>query len=203
LRNLTNNSSNFTETYLRNLIAEKVQGDFEPFQNGNIQEVEAHIKIMLGRLRDNKNIKIEADFDAYGSGFASYINVKITKRDRSDTVFSKNGEIEIEDKNGLILYISNLSPFWYFGGENWTENYLKGIFQGGTMPFLRPENREKYDKKLWQDDVNHIINLFDEYRYRLLTETELEPYINFKTEIASIMADKPYQIFDCFFHWED
>jgi hypothetical protein len=203
LRNLTNNSSNFTETYLRNLIAEKVQGDFEPFQNGNIQEVEAHIKIMLGRLRDNKNIKIEADFDAYGSGFASYINVKITKRDRSDTVFSKNGEVEIEDKNGLILYISNLSPFWYFGGENWTENYLKGIFQGGTMPFLRPENREKYDKKLWQDDVNHIINLFDEYRYRLLTETELEPYINFKTEIASIMADKPYQIFDCFFYWED
>ena len=41
------------------------------------------------------------------------------------------------------------------------------------------------------------------YGYRLLTEEELEEQIWFEIEIPTILADKPYEVFDCFFYWED
>jgi hypothetical protein len=195
--------SNFKEIYLRNLIKGTLQADFEPFLNNDVFEVEAYIEQMLGRLKDNRNIKLQPDFQAYGSGFASYINVKITKRDKSDTIFSKEGNFNVESKKSLLLYISLLSPYWFFGGASWSENYLDGKYQGGSMPFLRPQDNAKYDKTIWQDEVNFITQNFDEFRYRLLTQTELEPYLNFEIDIPTIVADKPYQIFDCFFYWED
>jgi hypothetical protein len=195
--------SNFNEIYLRTLVKGDLQGDFGPFLNNETYEVEGYIQQMLGRLKDRIAIKIQADFTAYGSGFASYINVKITKKDRSDTTFTKEGKLNVESKKSLLLYISLLSPYWYFGGANWSENYLNGKFQGGSMPFLRPEDNAKYDKTIWQDEIDFITQHFDEYRYRLLTQTELEPYLNFDIEIPTIVADKPYQVFDCFFYWED
>lgn len=195
--------SNFNETYLRTLLKGDLQADFEPFLNNDVFEVEAYIKQMLGRLKDRNSIKIQADYQAYGSGFASYINVKITKKDKSDTVFTKEGKINIESKKSVLLYISLLCPYWFFGGANWSENYLDGKYQGGSMPFLRPEDNAKYDKKIWQDEIDFITQYFDEYRYQLLTQTELEPYLNFDIDIPTIIADKPYQIFDCFFYWED
>jgi hypothetical protein len=195
--------SDFNETYLRKLVKGDLQGDFAPFLNNDVFEVEEYIKQMLGRLKDHNSIKIQADFGAYGSGFASYINVKITKKDRSDTIFTKVGKLNVESKNSLLLYISLLSPYWYSGGANWSENYLDGKFQGGSMPFLRPEDNAKYDKTIWQDEIDFITQQFDEFRYRLLTQTELEPYLNFDIDIPTIVADKPYQVFDCFFYWED
>ncbi len=195
--------TNFSEQYLRNLAKGELQGGFTPFLNNETYEVERYIQKMLGRLKDHNMIKIQADFEAYGSGFASYTNVKITKKDRSDTKTTKKGNLIVEHKNSLLLYISNLCPYWFLGGIEWSENYLNGAYQGGTMPFLRPENNAKYDKKIWQDEIDFITQHFDEYRYRLLTQTELEPYLNFDIEIPTIIADKPYQVFDCFFYWED
>jgi hypothetical protein len=195
--------NNFSETYFRTLVKGNLQGDFEPFLNNDIQEVECYIRTMLGRLRDHKSIKIQADFMAYGSGFASYINVKITKKDRSDTISTKQGNLNVENKKSIILYISLLAPYWFFGGASWSENYLDGKYQGGSMPFLRTEDNAKYDKTIWQDEIEFINQHFDEYRYRLLTQTELEPFLDFEIDIPTIIADKPYQVFDCFFYWED
>lgn len=195
--------NNFSETYLRTLVKGDVQGDFEPFINNETQYVVDYIQQMLGRLKNRNSIKIQADFTAYGSGFASYINVKITKKDKSDTVVTKEGQLSRESKKSLLLYISLLSPYWFFGGIEWSENYLDGKYQGGSMPFLRPEDCAKYDKKIWQDEIDFITQHFDEYRYRFLTQTELEPYLNFEIDIPTIVFDKPYQVFDCFFYWED
>jgi hypothetical protein len=194
----------FTETYLRNLAADRVQGDFTPFNQNDIYEVEAYIKGMLGRLSDNKSINVQADFDNYGSGFASYINVKITKKDKSDTTIlsKKDNRISVQ-KNGLLLYICSLSLYWYFGGAKWTEDYLDNKYQGGSMPFLMPEHIHDYDKILWHNEIEHITRLFENYRYSLLTEQEVEKSLWFKTAITTIIGQKPYTVFDCFFHWED
>ena len=81
----------FNEEYLRKAAADKVQGDFAPFNKQDIGKVQRYVKGMLGQLSDNKRIVVEPDYKAYGSGFASYINVKISKKDKSDTIVVKNG----------------------------------------------------------------------------------------------------------------
>ncbi len=193
----------FTEEYLRNLVSGKVQGNFAPFSTGDLFAVENYIKQMLGRLKNSRTVKIEADYDAYGSGFASYISVKISKKDKSDTTISNESDLLLEWKEGLLVYISLLSPYWIVGDANWSENYLDRKYQGGSMPFLRPEHIDNYDKEMWQPEITAINEIFNEYRYGLLTKIELEKHLWFDVEIPTIIADKPYRVFDCFFYWED
>jgi hypothetical protein len=190
----------FTEEYLRNLIADKVQGDFTPFNKNDIGKVKRYIKGMLGRLSDNNRIVVEADYSSYGSGFASYINVKISKKNKSDRTILKEKKGMSEQVDGLHVYVSLLAPYWYFGKGYWWVNESTG---GGGGSFLRPEHITQYNKALWSKEVEEITSLFDEYRYRLLTEKEVEKSLWFKTDVTTILGDPPYTVFDCFFHWED
>ncbi len=193
----------FTEEYLRNLAADKVQGDFTPFNKNDIGKIQRYVKGMLGRLSDNKRIVVEADYSAYGSGFASYINVKISKKDKSDTIIEKIGNRTTEKKDSLLVYISLLAPYWYFGKGDWWDYYTNGEFTGGSSNFVTPESISKYNKSLWDKEIEQITALFDEYRYRLLTEKEVEKGLWFDVDITTNLGEKPYTVFDCFFHWED
>jgi hypothetical protein len=195
--------NDFTEGYLRNLAADKVQGDFPPFNKGDIGKIKRYIKGMLGRLSDNRRLNVEADYSAYGSGFASYINVKISKKDKSDTTIIKEKKRTVENKDGVVLYISLLSPYWYFGQGEWWDNYSDGSYIGGGGGFLTTNSIKKYNKSLWEKDVESITALFDEYRYRLLTKEELEKPLGFDVLIKSNFLDRELTVFDCFFHWED
>jgi hypothetical protein len=193
----------FTEVFLRNAAADQVQGDFTPFNKGDIGKVKRYVKGMLGRLSDNKRIKVEADFSAYGSGFASYINVKISKKDKSDTIIEKNGNRTTEKKDAILLYISLLAPYWYFGKGDWWDNYTNGEFTGGSSNFLTPESINQYNKPLWETEIEQITRLFEEFRYVLLTKKEVEQALWFDVKIVSNLGEKPYTVFDCLFHWED
>ncbi len=196
-------SFDFDEKYLRNLTNDEVQGDFTPFNKGDVQKVNRSIKGMLGRLKDKKNLIVEADFHAYGSGFASYINVKISKKNNSDSVIQKNGNKTEVSTKGILLYICSLAPYWYFGGVKWYSSFLNDKSQSGTIPFLNPQDIRKYDTELWAHEIEYITRLFEEYRYTLLTEQEVEKPLWFDVDIKANMGDKPYTVFDCFFHWED
>jgi hypothetical protein len=193
----------FSENYLKNLAANKVQGDFTPFSKGDIGKVKRYIKGMLGRLSDDKRIVVLPDYQAYGSGFASYINVKVSKKDRSDVRVIKDGKRTIDDHDGLLLYISLLSPHWYFGKGSWWDNYSDGSYKGGGGSFLTSRSIREFNKPLWENDVMRIVALFTEFGYELLSENEVEKSLWFDTKIETNLSDAPFTVFDCFFHWED
>jgi hypothetical protein len=196
-------TNTFTEEYLRKAAADQVQGDFTPFNKNDIGKVKRYVKGMLGRLSDNKRINVAADFSAYGSGFASYINVKISKKDKSDTVIEKNGNRTIEKKDAILVYISLLAPYWYFGKGDWWDNYTNGEFSGGSSNFLMPDSINQYNKPLWETEIEQITRLFEEFRYGLLTKKEVEQPLWFDVEIEANIGEKPYMVFDCLFHCED
>ncbi len=193
----------FTEAYLRNLAADNVQGDFTPFNKGDIGKIKRYVKGMLGRLNDRKNTNIQADFSAYGSGFASYVNVKISKKNKTDTTIEKTANQITEKKDAILVYISLLAPYWYFGKGDWWDNYVNGEYRGGSSNFLQPDSVKFYNKTLWDGEIEHITRLFEEYRYTLLTEQEVEKSLWFDVDITTNLGNKPYTVFDCLFHWED
>lgn len=193
----------FDELFLRKLCADKVSGDFPPFKSKNIDTVERYIKGIVGRLNDCKSLIVKADFTSYGSGFASYIPIQISKKDRSDTLIQKKGDLIIEDVNALELYLSNLSPYWYYGVSKWSRHYKQGANMGGSHGFLNIESYAKVDKQLWHKELEMIKNVMDEYRYMLLLPEEVEKSLWFEVKIRSNLGTKPYEVFDCFFHWED
>lgn len=192
-----------TEEYLRIIASTKVIGDFSPFDKDDIDEVEKYIKLIVERLTKIDSLIIEPDFSYYGSGFASYISIKVSKKDRSDTRITDNGNKKTEWKKGLLIYVSNLTPYWYYGNGEWTISYDGEKRIGGSGGFLRPESIDNIDFNLWQNEIQEIIDIFSNYKYELLTEEELSKPLWFEVEIPTILADKPYEIFDCFFYWED
>ena len=193
----------FTEEYLRKAAKDEVQGDFTPFNKNDIGKVQRYIKGMLGRLSDSKRINVEADFKSYGSGFASYINVKISKKDKSDTIIEKKGNRTTEKKDAILIYISLVAPFWYFGKGDWWDYYSNGELEGGSSNFLIPDSIIHYNKILWDTEIEQITRLFEEFRYTLLTKKEVAQVLDFEVKMKSNLGEQPYTVFDCLFHWED
>jgi hypothetical protein len=146
---------------------------------------------------------VQSDYKYYGSGFAFYVNVKISQGDRSDTKIIYEGSKRTEWIKGMLLYISNLSPYWYYGGSEWTITNENDTWKGGSEGFLRPENIDYSDQSIWGDTIYKIKELMSSFGYRLLTEEELKEPVWFEADIPTLLADKPYQVFDCFFYWED
>jgi hypothetical protein len=193
----------FTEEYLRSLVAVNVMGDFPPFLSGDKSAVKAYARQMIESLDRRHTLKIKPDYNSYGSGYASYINIEVTQKDKSDTVIRKEKDEIVEHKSSLLVYVSKLVPYWYFGGMQWTERYKEGEYQGGSGSFLRTENITKYDRNIWQYDIDFIQKYFCEYGYELLSKEELQKELWFKTDIDTFLGQKPYEVFDCFFYWND
>jgi hypothetical protein len=195
--------NNFDEGFLRNIANNIPQGDFSPFNKNDLGKTKRYIKGMLGALSDKKSIIVEADYSAYGSGFASYINVKISKKDKSDIIITKDKSSITEEHDGLLIYLSLVAPYWYYGKGVWWNNYENGISNSGGGSFLTPESKKQINLNLWQNEIDFITQLFDTYQIRLLEQKELEKNLWFDVTIKSNLANKQLTVFDCFFHWED
>ncbi len=192
-----------SEDFLRALAGEQVVGNFPPFSGGNFEEVEDYIRRIAGRLRDNPHVLVEPDFSHYGSGFASYTNIRISKRDHSDSKITTVENRVTKSTEGLLLYLCNLSPYWYYGGSEWSETTENGAFRSGSSGFLSPKSIADYDAAVWERDLGKIKAVLDTYGYSLLTQAEVEKELDFKVALRSNLLDGAPTVFDCFFHWED
>jgi hypothetical protein len=193
---------NFSEQYLRDLVAEKVQGDFPPFKSGKHSLGVKYIKEIVGRLSDNKNWIVEADYENYQSGFASFVPVKISKKDKSDTTTRYENGLIIETKDSLLIYFSKLCPYWYYSQGRRMDMIRDGKNSPSTH-FIRPEEQKNVNVHLWAADIEKITRQLEEYRYSLLDRKEVTKDLEFKIKIPTVIADRTYQVFDCFFYWED
>lgn len=192
-----------SENFLRRLANDEVVGDFYPFDTGKINEVEDYIKQIVDKLRNNHQIKVEPDFEYYGSGFASYISIRISKKNNSDTKIKSNKNQVVKITKGILLYISNLSPYWYYGGSEWSVSTINGNFSGRSSGFIHPDAINRYNKEIWEDDLNKIKLTLSDFNYNLLTKEELEKTLDFEISLESNLMDGAPKVFDCFFHWED
>jgi hypothetical protein len=91
----------FDKEYLIRLAKVKVLGEFFPFNTGSQQKTEKYIKDIVGRLKHIPTITLEADFNHYGSGYASYVPVHLAKRDKSGTRLTQQGRRQTEENGGL------------------------------------------------------------------------------------------------------
>ena len=198
----------FSEDLLSRLTKGEIVGDFPPFNGKKTNHVKAYNNELMKELKRIDGLLIEPDFTSYGSGFASYGEVKISKRDRSDTVFVKTGRwgegVREDQTNGLVLYISTLAPYWFYGGSNWLAVWHKDAWRSGASAFMRPESMAVLEPKMWHADIAKITAVMHSFGYGLLLPESLAQPAPAGLHIPTILSDAPFhQVFDCFFYWED
>lgn len=186
---------------IQNLVNDVVTGDFYPFNTAQIDWVEAYIRNVVGSLSDIRSIQVEADFNNFGSGFASFVPVKISKKDRSDVTTTQQNHQITQHTNGILIYLCKLSPHWYAGASEWTLTLENGQFHSASNQFLSPQDWDKINWSTWQHEFNQIVDKMKQFQYQLLEQSELIKPVEIK--ISSNLLDGNPKIFDCFFHWED
>jgi len=191
----------FTKSFLASLAACNVTGDFSPFTTGSISAIEDYVSQLLVKLKESPDLLVgEQDI------FSSFIEVKVSKADKSDTQITRNELIITESTTSLALYFCTLAPYWFYGACNWSTNwigFIGGSCTGGSSCFLAPESLARVDHGVWDAEVEIIKRVTQEFRYVLLPVEELTQLIPIDLPFETLLSEKPYRVFDCFFYWVD
>ncbi|MBW4500098.1 MAG: hypothetical protein KME57_11195 [Scytonema hyalinum WJT4-NPBG1] len=91
-----------TVKQLQSIIDMNPVGDTFPYFGGSEQDIENHLKAVVATLRHSPLLDVEAEFNHYGSGYASYVHVFCAKSNRQSTV--RRGDTDWIDG------ISDLAP---------------------------------------------------------------------------------------------
>ncbi|GAB5525460.1 MAG: hypothetical protein Roseis2KO_33320 [Roseivirga sp.] len=193
----------FAESYLRDLVDGFAVSDVYPYSTRNNRKIEEFLSQLVGRLSDITSISIEADFNHYGSGYASYVPLNISKRDKSDVIQEHHSQGVSLTTHGLMMNLSRVAPVAVYGGGHWTKAYTNGQETGGSSHFLEPEMLESLPSGAWEYELNSIRVILAEYGINIPQKEELARSLNFEIDIPTLLGDPPFRVFDCFFYWMD
>jgi hypothetical protein len=203
MRHGADDAMEYSEEYLRKLWDNEIVGDLPPFNKRNPKKVLSHIKTLVSRLKDDRHLLIETNFGIYSNVSASYVPLRISKRDKSTLTTTIQGNKRTECTKGLLLYISKLSPDWYYGGMEWTDCYRNDKLSSGHEEFLLPDSIDRLNLTPWRDPLIKIERIMTEFGYSLLDRQSLARSLWFDVNAPTIISAAPGTVFDCLFHWVD
>ncbi|MFK7692328.1 hypothetical protein [Paenibacillus sp. HJGM_3] len=186
----------FTEDELKSIVEQKFVSGTYPYDTYPMKENEigSYIKKLVGNLSSISNLRVEADFNSYGSGYASFVNIFCYKKDGSSTLINRGHQTIY----GLLLYVCRHAPVAAYGRSEVTRHS-----RGGSFEFLSTKSIGKLPEGNWNEVENRIKQVLNNYGYKLLKKEYLEQPIEFEISIPTIINEEGYRVFDCFFFWED
>ncbi|MDZ8240647.1 MAG: hypothetical protein RMZ69_26425 [Nostoc sp. ChiQUE01a] len=183
-----------TVKQLQSIIDGNPVGDTFPYFGGLPEDIENHLKAVVATLRRSPLLDVEAQFDSYGSGYASYVHVFCAKSNRQSTV--RRGDIDCID--GIVVYLSRLAPIATYGVEQRTKHQQLPIISRG---FLENRRIRQLPNGNWSNELDEIITTLENFRFLLPSLEELREPLPFKAKIPTIFESEC--VFDAIFYWED
>lgn len=186
----------FSNEELKRIIETKPVGGFYPY---NLKEydddaADEYISKVVGSLAAIKNLDYKAEFEHYGSGYASYVEVFCYKKDGSSSE-ERNGVLEID---GIRIYICRLTPVAVIGKGRVTKHD-----KGGSSDFLPSQNVDVLPSGDWEEMAAGIRGVLARYHFKDLDSNYVSQPLPFEADIPTLLGDPPYKIFDALFYWED
>ncbi|GAA4197086.1 hypothetical protein GCM10022252_45540 [Streptosporangium oxazolinicum] len=164
---------------------------------GGATSVEGFLRRVVVGLDRMPSLSVyHAEFRHYSSGYASYIDVFITKRDGSMRR-SVDGWTYVE---GLSLALCRLAPL-----ASLFEPSIRSSGPDGTGSYGLPELSRVADANLpgWEEECRQIGQLLDQHGIVLLGSQVLSLPLEAGLQVKTIIGNPPYSVFDAWFHWMD
>ncbi|MEO1654481.1 MAG: hypothetical protein AAFU64_13130 [Bacteroidota bacterium] len=193
----------FEKEYLISLVNGETEVASPPFSSQDGEASEPYLRKLVGRLSDIKSIVLKADFDHYGSGFSSYVHLYLSKKDKSDVKVVEEAPYIRESIHGLMIYLCRLLPFAVYSEGIWTNTYQDGKWKGGSSHYIGADKVGRLPPYDWTQELAEIKEILHQFGIRFLTKEELNQALDFEISIPTNFSAPPYQVFDCFFYWED
>ncbi|TMR15510.1 hypothetical protein ETD86_26990 [Nonomuraea turkmeniaca] len=183
-------------TALRSAVNDQLAGAAGAWAGG-ATSVDGFLRRVVADLDRMPTLSVHhAEFRHYGSGYASYADVFITKRDGSMRR-SENGWTKVE---GLPLALCRLAP-------------LAALFKpdvhssgpGGAGSRGIPELSLVTDTALpgWEEEFRQIRQVLDRHDIALLDSRVLGLPLEAELRVETVLGSPPYSVFDAWFRWRD
>ncbi|UTR10356.1 hypothetical protein MM300_21200 [Evansella sp. LMS18] len=194
----------FSNKQLKELIAGKIVGSKYPDDTKNEQEISGNIRRLFYRIKRIPGLVCEAEWDHFGSGYASFVEFFCYRKMDVSVVKEKYGMKETKTK-GIIINICRHAPVAIMGEDNRYQTIrieTKEVV-GGVHSSLEHPHQLVISEHL-QGMAEQLERLLKEFGYELLDGEQLNQPLPFQTKIPTLYR-KPehYLIMDAIFYWED
>jgi hypothetical protein len=185
-----------TRDNLRRLIAEECIGDREPWKGGSRAKIDRHLRATARCIRRKADLDLHTEFDDYGSGYASYVEIIGWPSDGSETRSPAPGSVEY---SGIQVWLSRLAPIAAYGfGRLYRHDN-----GGGGQGFLTADGLYDLPQPRWKQVEEGVQACLRKYGFHLLPADLANRELGFAGRIPTILTDPPYCVFDAVFYWED
>lgn len=195
----------FSNENLKSTIAGKPIGDVFPYDTGDPQEIEGHIRRLFYRLLRIPNLVCEADWDHFGSGYASFVEFFCYEKVHV-SVIGKSADRREEKREGLIVDVCRLAPAVIIGGDvryRTIDEKTNEEISGSYGSLLDGPYRLTLPQEL-QPLAAQIAQALQEFSFEMLPAEKLAELLPFSAKIPTLYRKpKDYLKMDALFYWED
>lgn len=195
----------FSDEQLQAMIDGKIIGEKFPYDTIDEREVEAHIRRLFHRINRIPNVVCEAEWNHFGSGYASFVEFFCYQKQDLVVLEEKHGHREIK-MNGLIVDISRLASVAIMGDDERykTIHIETNEYRGGAYGSLLGGPKLIEVSERFQTFGEQLKQVLEEFDFKVLEPEEMNQLLSFKTNIPTIYRQsRDYTVADAVFYWED
>lgn len=195
----------FSDEQLQAMIDGKIIGEKFPYDTNDEREIEAHIRRLFHRINRIPNVVCEAEWNHFGSGYASFVEFFCYQKEDLVVLEEKHGHREIK-MNGLIVDISCLASVAIMGDDERykTIHIETNEYRGGAYGSLLGGAKLIGVSKRFQTFGEQLKQVLEEFDFEVVKPEEMNQLLSFKTKIPTIYREsRDYTVADAIFYWED
>ncbi|KHF38201.1 hypothetical protein [Halalkalibacter okhensis] len=193
----------FSNQQLQDLIDGKIIGNKYPYDTNNELEIETHIKQLFYKINRIPTIICEAEWNHFGSGYASFVEFFCYRKEDVTVVEEKYGMQEIKT-SGIIIDISRLAPVAIMGEDDRYKTICmetNEVLRGGYGTILDGSFVLNAKFQTMKEQLKQSLR---EFEYELLETEQLHQPLSFQTKIpTTYRKQNEYLVMDAIFYWED
>ena len=181
-----------TANEIASLLRQEPITDEWPWNTKDETTIHRNIKDIVAEIRRKNRLLDKTEFGHYGSGYASYIDCWLYRED---------DEFRFDKGNyywGLVVLFSILSKYYVIGEGQKTWHQTSGSSYLPSFKFV-----DKINHPAIQTITAGVCKvLADRGLVRVHTD-DLSPLLARDIAVPTILADRPWHLFDALFYWED
>ncbi len=213
----------FDNEQLKLIISGEPVGVAHPYDTKNEETIEDHILDLFESLKKSNSVDCFGEFDHYGSGYASYVEIFCVKKGGRSIIQKETKKYYEKDDvwvtstgyTGVVLYVNRLAPVVIFSkderykekNESVKARYSYETFSKNHSFAELSEDFGKLPFGDWDNEFNEIQATLKKYGYSFLEKEYLEQELPFKADIPTLLCipdlGGKYKIFDSLFYWSD
>ncbi|GAA4387977.1 hypothetical protein GCM10023088_60770 [Actinomadura verrucosospora] len=161
-------------------------------------DVEGLLRGVTASLNTLPLVVVEhAEFDHYGSGYASYADVSVTKRDGSTRRNEGGGQVSVECLNVLLCRLTPVACVLR------PANRWRGPGDNGSSVLPESDRAVTAPDRSWASEYRQIRDVLDRHGIALIGADLLIRPLPMGLAVETNLADSAQTIFDAWFHWRD